>query len=330
METNDLQQQLFSYLKETLPPHLSLVDELSDLLGVSTDSVYRRIRCEKPISFSELKKICEHYHLSLDQMMQLQNDSVLFSAPGLTNPGNDFINYLNGILKQFIYFNSFKRAEICYLCKDIPLWYLYLFPEIAAFKTFFFLKTIYNPTELNNKKFSLEEYHFSDCFGVGQQVLHEHSKLHSIELWNLESVNSAIHQIAYYRDTGNFKSKDDLEAVVNSLRQMLAHLELQAENGVKFMPGFPGTTYNGTLRFYINELVLGNNTVLLDLDGQKITMITYGVLNYLITRDGRFTGNISNFFTSLLTRSTLVSKTGEKDRVRFFNTLNKKVNGLMK
>ena len=81
METNQLQQQLFSFLKDSIPPHLSLVDELCDLLNLSHDSVYRRIRGEKPISLAELKIICEKYHISLDQLLQLENESVLFDAP---------------------------------------------------------------------------------------------------------------------------------------------------------------------------------------------------------------------------------------------------------
>lgn len=330
MEINELQQQLFSYLKDNLPPHLSLVDELSGLLDLSADSVYRRIRGEKPISFSELKKICGHYHLSIDQMLQLQNDSVLFNAPGLTNPTDEVINYLKGILRQFMYFNSFKRAEIHYLCKDIPLWYIYLFPAMAAFKTFFFSKSINNHPELSNKKFSLEEYHFKDCFDVGQQILLEHSKLHSVELWNLESINSAINQIAYYKDAGNFKSINDFEAVINSFHQMLGHLELQAEKGVKFMPGATDVTHKGPIQFYVNDLILGSNTVLVSLDGKRISMITYTVYNYLVTRDTRFTGSIADFFTTLLSRSTVISKTGEKDRIRFFNTLRERVNSLKK
>lgn len=44
METPQLQQELFKHLKEKLPSHLSLVDELCDLLNLSADSVYRRIR----------------------------------------------------------------------------------------------------------------------------------------------------------------------------------------------------------------------------------------------------------------------------------------------
>ena len=83
METNELQQQLFVYLKENIPPHLSLVDELCDLLDLSHDSVYRRIRGEKPITLTELKKICGHYHVSIDQLLRLENNTILFDAPDM-------------------------------------------------------------------------------------------------------------------------------------------------------------------------------------------------------------------------------------------------------
>ena len=108
METNELQQQLFIYLKENIPSHLSLVDELCDLLDLSADSVYRRIRGEKPISLAELKTICEHYHLSIDELLHLENESVLFQAPSLKTVHKDFVEYVKGMLAQFNYFNSFK------------------------------------------------------------------------------------------------------------------------------------------------------------------------------------------------------------------------------
>jgi hypothetical protein len=330
METNEVQQQLFSYLKENLPPHLSVVDELCDLLDLSADSVYRRIRGEKPISISELKRICERYHLSIDQMLQLQNESVLFQAPGMNGETAGFINYLKGMLAQFNYFNSFKTKEMRYLSKDTPFWYFYLFPELAAFKTFFWSKTINNDPTLSNKSFSLKEYPFEDCFAVGQEILKLNALINCIELWNLESIHSSINQIAYYREAGNFKSHDDYEAVINSFQQMLDHLQLQAEKGVKFMPGQTDVSYKAPIQFYINELILGSNTILLTLDDKRVSMITYSVFNYLITRDERFSEKAFGTFNTLLSRSTHISNTGEKDRNRFFNTLREKVNGLRK
>jgi len=301
METNELQQQLFSRLKENLPPHLSLVDELGDLLGLSTDSVYRRIRGEKPIDLIELKKICEHYHLSLDQLLQLKTESVLFDAPGMTKPLGDFAEYMKGMLAQFRYFNTFKTKEIFYLCKDAP-----------------------------NKTFSFEEFPYDDCFALGQQVLEEHNKINSVELWNLESIHSTINQVAYYRDAGNFRSPEELSAVIRSFHQWLDHLQLQAEKGVKFMPGATDVSYKASIQFYVNELILGNNTMVIKLDQQSLSMVTYSVFYYLFTRDPRFSAKAMGSFDTLLGRATLISKIGEKDRNRFFNALRDKVSQLEK
>ena len=267
METNQLQQQLFSFLKDSIPPHLSLVDELCDLLNLSHDSVYRRIRGEKPITLAELKIICEKYHISLDQLLQLENESVLFDAPGLNVMPAEFSDYLNAVLNQFKYFNSFTTREMHYLCKDSTIWNFYLFPELAAFKTFFWSKTINNQAALSNKMFSFEEFPYHDCFLLGQQVLKEYNQIPSVELWNLESMHSTLNQIAYYKDAGNFKSKYDLELVINSFINMVDHLQLQAEKGVKFMPGDTELSYRASIQFFIIVLIFGNNTMVINLVG---------------------------------------------------------------
>ncbi len=328
METNQLQQQLFSHLKENIPSHLSLVDDLCELLDLSSDSVYRRIRGEKPITLAELRKISEHYTVSIDQLIQQPNESVLFNAPGMNGTSDNFADYLADMLKQFKYFNSFTTKKMHYLCKDSTIWNFYLFPEIAAFKTFFWSKTINNQPDLAHKVFSYEEFPYHDCFLLGQQVLQENNQIPCVELWNLESMHSTINQVAYYRDAGNFKENSDFLCVIASLHEMIDHLQLQAEKGVKFMPGATDLSYKAPIEFYVNELILGNNTMVITLDDTDLTMVTYGVLHYLFTKDARFADKVKDSFDTLLSRSTLISKTGEKDRNRFFNALREKVNSI--
>src|SRR5450755_606756 len=81
MTQPDVQQVFFQHIKSNLAAHLSLVDEIADLLSISNDSAYRRIRGEKPLSFDEIKILCAHYKISLDQLFHLSNDSFLFSGP---------------------------------------------------------------------------------------------------------------------------------------------------------------------------------------------------------------------------------------------------------
>ena len=326
MNATDLQQQLFGVLKNALPPHISLADELMTMFDVSADSAYRRIRGEKPLSLSELKQICEKFHLSLDQVLQLQNDSVVFHD----RPIVLFMEHLKGMLEQVKYLNSFKEKQMLYLCKDLPIWQFYLFPELGAFKTFFWSKTLLNQPEFQHKLFSLSEFSFDDCFALGQEINKEYNQIPCIELWNKESINSTLSQIEYYRDAGIFKSNADFEAVVNSLDQTLDHLEQQAEKGVKFMPGSTDLSYRSSVHLYINEVVIGSNTILAEVNNKKISFIPYNVFSYMVTKDERFNESTFNAFQMLVSRSTLISGTGEKDRNRFFRSLKEKVQALRK
>jgi len=330
MEATELQQIFFNHLKSVLPPHVSIADELCDLLDISADSAYRRLRGEKPLSLYELKLICEKYQMSVDQVLQLENDSILFQAPDISQKEIPFADYLRGLLSQLKYFNTFKERQMFYLCKDMIYFHFYLYPEFAAFKTFFWLKTILNKQEYSNKKFSLAEFSFPDCFVVGQEMIKEYNKIPSVELWNFESISSSISQIQYYKDSGMFINPSDLDRVVDSFIKTLDHEQMQIEKGVKFMPGDSELVHRAPIKFYVNEVVLGNNTILLELNTNQLAFITYNVLSYLIAKDTRFTSKAFASFNSLLSRSQLISVTGEKDRNRFFNAMRDKVNSLKK
>ena len=82
MESNELQKLLFQQIKSKLPANISFAEEISDVLNISTDSAYRRIRGEKTVSFEELQKLCIKFHLSLDQMLHTNSNATLFFGHG--------------------------------------------------------------------------------------------------------------------------------------------------------------------------------------------------------------------------------------------------------
>jgi len=328
MESPELQQAFFNTVKNSIPPNVSLVDVVADLLNLSFDSVYRRIRGEKPITMNELKTLCDHFHLSVDQVLQLQSDSVVFHAPDINTTTVSIEEYLTGVLKQFKYFNAFTNKQMLYLCKDLPMWHFYSYPEIASFKTFCWIKTIFNDPEYQNKKFSLAEFPFHNCYQLGQQILMEYSHLPSVELWNYESFTSSIKQVEYYRDAGLFSNKEDFKIVLDAFDKTLDHIQHQAERGRKFMPGATELAYKQPFQLYVNEVVLGNNTIMVELDGSHLCFLNYNFLNYLMTNDHRFTSRSHAIFQNLVSRSTIISGTGEKYRNNFFSHLHEKVAAL--
>jgi hypothetical protein len=327
MNSSDLQQVFFSNLKNVIPANISMVDEIADILDIGYDSVYRRIRGEKPITIGELKILCDRYQISLDQVLQLNNDSIVFQAPGINND-IDFSGYLSGILTEFKFFNSFEKKEMFYLCKDLPIWHFFLFPEIASFKIFCWMKTIQNHPDYQHKTFSLANFPYNEFYATGQLILKEYNKIPTVELWGYETVNSTINQIQYYRDAKLFAREEDLKEVLVSLNKMLDHLRSESEDGVKFMPGVSSANSKIAYNLYINEVLLGNNTTLINLDDTLYCYINYNGLNYFKTRDTRFTTRSMGHFNTLMSRSTHISRTGEKYRNKYFGLLEEKVNML--
>ncbi|MDX2048113.1 MAG: helix-turn-helix domain-containing protein [Chitinophagaceae bacterium] len=325
MEALELQQQLFGYLKSIQPVHLSLADELAQLLNLSYDSVYRRIRGEKPLTLSELKTICSHYRISLDQVLQLQNDTILFRDHSNNSEHKDFGKYLDGILSQVQYFNRFNRKQLLYLCKDAPIFHFFHIKELASFKVFFWVKSIWNLPEYRGKSFSVAEYPYDEYFLKGRKIIDEYNNIPSVELWNMESINSTISQIKYYADAGVFASADDLVMIAEALEATLQHLEAQTELGVKFAIGSGDTGHRAPLKFYVNEIILGNNTILFENETTKLAFITHSTMDYISSTDSRFVAKVFANFNNLLSRSVLISESGEKERQKFFRTCREKI-----
>ena len=325
MEEFHVQQHFFNYLKSNLPKHLSLVDSMVELLGLSHDSVYRRIRGEKPITLPELITICEHFQISLDQVLQIKNKNIVFFAPEIDRDEYDFLAYLEGMVQQLKYFNSFSRKELIYMAKDIPVFHFFQFRDLAAFKMFFWIKSIINNPEYQDQSFSLTKLDFDKYIHVGQQIVKGYNEIPSVEIWNFESVNSMISQIEYYRDSGIFDDGADVIRVLESLEQLLLHIELQAKEGHKFSHGTGESGQRAPFRFYYNELIMGNNSGLVELDGKLSCFVNHGVIHYLMTSDERFNKRAFRDYQTLVKRSTIISQTGEKERTRFFKCLRDRV-----
>src|SRR5207344_1756604 len=117
------------YIKSRVPANISLVEEIAEVLEISNDSAYRRIRGEKQVSFEEIQKLSNHFKISVDQVLNLKNDSMLFSGNFIESGSYDFIQYLDDIYKNLVYISGFTQKELFIFSKDIPFFYYYMFPE---------------------------------------------------------------------------------------------------------------------------------------------------------------------------------------------------------
>lgn len=324
MDIISIQQQLFQVIKSKLAVDSSVADEVASLLDISTDSAYRRMRGEKVVTFDELYKLSLHYRISLDQLMNINTGSFMFQGNLLNRDSFRFDAYFKNMLQTISYFNSFKQKEYYYLCKDVPIFYHFLSSEIAAFKYFFWMKSIFDFPEYANKKFSFDLYP-EELAITGEKILDTYNQIPSVEFWNVENINIAIRQIEFYRDSHIFQSDQDALKIYEAWEKVIDHVERQAQKGYKYKYGDKETKPLGEYKVYFNEVILGDNSMLVILDGVKIAVVMHTVINYLQTRDVTFCENIYNYMQNLARRSTLISEVSEKERSKFFRILRERI-----
>ena len=314
------QEFLFQRIKELLPPHASLVDTVANIIHVSSDSAYRRIRGETPLVLDEAREICHHFKISLDQILNVQGGAVMFQNVRISTKNYSYSKYITDIIRQVEYAGSFIHKEIIYLTKDMALFHNFYYKPLIAFRYFFWMKSI-----VQHPDFTGKEFEFSilpdEVEKLSMELAAAYNKIPSVEIWNTECINSAISQIEFYKESGWFASASDIKTVYESLEESILHLKNQVEYGCKFMPGENPETKKFNFRFFYNRIVLGDNTVMVVTDKVKTTFINYDVLNYMFTRDENFCNPCYDDMQNMMKRSTLISQTSEKQRNIFFGIM---------
>ena len=329
MVSSQIQVQFFQHLRALVPPYKSLVGEISDILEISNDSAYRRIRGEKLIDLDEIKRISQYFHVSLDQIFNLQSSAIVFHGVLNSYGDNRFELWLEDVLKQLELVSSYKDRHIYFLVKDMPPFYYFYHPELASFKFFFWRKSILHDELLKKEKFNLSSDYYLQHKHLCEKILHIYNQVPTTEIWNIEGINTTIRQIELYHNMGLIESTDDTHFIFSCLYEMVDHLEKMAEVGLKFSVGASPDSLSASYRFFVNEFIIGDNTFMAELGDTRVTYLNHSVLYFVGSMDERFNNAMFNNLENLMKKSSLISGVGEKERSQFFNRLRKKIKSKM-
>ncbi|MBA4198806.1 MAG: hypothetical protein C0459_14755 [Chitinophaga sp.] len=320
----NLQQLLFTEIKARIRPNISMVDEIASLLNISNDSAYRRIRGEKLITLEEIQKLAAHFKISIDKILNLSSDTGTFSGKYITADNFDFAKYLGQMTTDLEFINSFKQKEIIFFSKDIPSFHYFTYPELAAFKYFFWMKTILQFSQFNNTPFSFDIL-LKTMIDDGMKVIKSYNVIPSVEIMSIENINTTLRQIEFYKETFQFKHQEELNLIYDKLHEMTDHICHQAETGKKFMPNQNHELLTGTYKLYVNDFIIGDNSNIVTVDNNKLSFLVHSHINYIVVNDERLTSYQYAFIQNIIKKSILISDVGEKYRTRFFHLIHDKI-----
>jgi BetR domain-containing protein len=328
----EYQTKLFNQLSNKLPPGTSLVKAVANVLFLSDDSAYRRIRGETPLALNELQKISAAYHISIDELFAIETEGITFYYKSILEKEFNFQNYFGEIAAVLETITKAEAKEITYAAMDIPIFQHFQFPEFAIFKMFFWRKTIWEDPQLKNVDFSIKK--IKSVFlpiieTIGKNITTHYANIPSNEIWHEETVTSTLRQIEFYLESGFFSDKGDCRFLCEQFCQLIEHMHDQTKNGFKFFHGLKPIGQPGTYKLYINELLFLTNTIMTDVNNHKTVYITHEALNYLATSNQVFCNETSNWLDIQMKKAQLISGTSEKIQNKFFSSQIKKIEKLM-
>jgi hypothetical protein len=323
MADKSLQIQIFDYIRKRLPANTSLPEDLSDVLSISIDSVYRRLRAETLLSVDELSLLCNHYDISFDMFLGNKRN-VLFRYDKLGD-SEGFEHYLSSILEDMKKIKRSENKQIIYAAIDVPIFHHFNYPELSAFKMFYWMKAVVDVEALADKKFSVE--HVNKRFAqLGKEIYETYNRIPSVEIWTEDTINGLLKQIEYYWDSGNFAETEDALIVCRQAREEVETLKRQAEKSNKLM--LENGPEESAFTLYYSDIEIGNNCIYTKRADNDLVYLSVHTFNKIITGNLDFKDETKMWLNNLMKKSTLISGVSEKSRYRFFKTIESKIDRL--
>lgn len=320
------QATLFQLIKARIPAHMSLVDSLASLLGLSHDSAYRRMRCEKALDIQELALIANHYGVSVDACFQKENKAPSFNhhIPRTNNLGD----WLKAMEQQLISLQQIPNLKATYVTHDVTTFQLLQFPELAAFKFFLWMKSSLRSVDYQDKQFSIKE--IDGTYAKRAQVMaRRYLSIPSREIISVDAVSSFLKQIQYYQELHYFASPEDARQLCEALSNMVTHLKEQAERGAKLDYHDKEAPAGGGYELYMNELFVIDGLALIKGGPLEETLITTVPPSFIQSSDSRLYHYYDNWVEGLIRNAVPLSGQSEKARTQFFNQIQSQIKAFM-
>jgi plasmid maintenance system antidote protein VapI len=314
-----LQEVFIQKLKESLPKNVGLAEEIAEILEISTDSAYRRIRGETDLSIDEVFKLTKKYNISVDGVFSNLGDTVTFAYTKLTDSAENFEKYLLRILNHTKLINTFPDRKIIYIAEEVPIFLSFFAPKLIEFKLFYWQRSVLNVPDYQGKKFEFGIVP-KKLIDIANEAATEYRKCPSVEIWTHETILTATRQLEFYVDSGVLKNKADALAILDDIRSMAEYVEKSAEAGRKEI-----SSGAENYQLYFSEVVLGTNCIYVQAGNSNYAYITFNTMNSLTTNNHEFCDETEHWLRNIIKKSTLISGVNEKERYRFFSGMYKNI-----
>ena len=293
MITNELNTGLVNAVREKLPSKENLANTLMDILYIGKEAIYRRLRGEVPFTLAEAAVISRKLGISLDKMIGSQ-------------PLETYYSILEKQVELFRKVKEEENSEIGTSSNIIPLTLSLNYNMLSKFRLF---KWMYQNENIKCRHF--EEMEIPQKI-VDKQKEYASAVAHirSVDyIWDNMIFSHLVNDIQYFCDVHLISDEDknllkeELLSVVDDLEELAARGKSKTGNDIKI---------------YISNINFEATYSYLETDTIQLSLIRIYSINSITTQDSEMFRGLKEWIQSLKKFSTLISESGEMQRIQFF------------
>ncbi|MDR2626977.1 MAG: hypothetical protein LBC40_02970 [Dysgonamonadaceae bacterium] len=320
MKKDVLYSNLLQEIRRKVPHSPKLTNVLVKLLMMEKEAVYRRLRGDVPFTFHEIAIVAKEFGLSLNNIVGIDSEKsrpFQLKINDYTYPDEvDYKMFEDEI--EMLRLAKNDDSSMAEASNILPQSLVMDFNYIAKF---YFFKWDYHQNERNQMK-SFGEFNIPDRILKLQRDLNQEIKniKYSFYVWDHFIFQYLVNDIKYLAEM-YLLTPEDLLLLKDDLYQFLEYAENIAIKGV-----YPDT--RNKVHLYISDVNIETNYSYIKTHNQQISKIRSFVLNSLVSHDPRSFEHVKSWINSLKRTSTLISVSGEKQRMQFFEKQREIINSL--
>ncbi len=309
MIANTINTTLIETVRKKLPPKASLAKTLMDILFLGKEAVYRRLRGEVPFTLSEASIISRKIGISLDRIVGVSFNNTAVFDMNVVHHDNPFDSYYSIIDKYVRIFQLLKddpTSEMGTSSNIIPQT-LYLKHDILS--KFRLFKWMYQNENIPCTHF--------DELEVPQKLVDKQKEFTNLAqyvrstdyIWDCMIFQHMVNDIRYFADV-RLISNDNKEQIKEDLLKLTGELEELAAKGK--------SEFDNDVRIYISNINFEATYSYIETNSLQFSMIRVYAINSITTQDYDAFCSLKEWIQSLKKFSTMISGSGELQRILFF------------
>ncbi|MCD8194498.1 MAG: hypothetical protein LUD74_08150 [Tannerellaceae bacterium] len=315
-----LNNELIKAMRERLPEEVNLANQIMDIISIGKEAVYRRLRGEVPFTFYEVSLIAQQLGLSLDLIVGANTPGSTICRLNLLHSPDPLENYVV-LLNRYI--NGLNYV------KDEPEGILHLATNVIPF---IFYAPYRNITKFRVCRWIHQTNGMKPVVPMGEfvypdKVVELHTRIVNLvrtipaiyTIWDTHIFKSLVNEIKYFSGL-NVLSEADRIALKNELLQLLDELETVAAKGA---------FSNGQKVFiYLSNINFESSYGLLEKKNYQVSLYNLYAIHMMDSQHPDICRVQKEWIVSLRRYSTLISQSGEIQRMIFFNEQREIINTL--